>query len=45
MAFDKEDRLAGRIVSFLHPVVYLNEKQGELGEKLYMTPIPNFEFL
>jgi hypothetical protein len=37
MAFDKEDRLAGRILSFLHAVAYPNEMQGELGEKLYMT--------
>jgi hypothetical protein len=37
MAFDKEDRLAGRILSFLHAVVYLNEMQGELGKKLYIT--------
>jgi hypothetical protein len=44
IAFEKEDRLAGRILSFLHAVVYPNEMQGELGEKLYMMPIPNFEF-
>jgi hypothetical protein len=37
MAFDKEDWLAGRILSFLHAVAYPNEMQGELGEKLYMT--------
>jgi hypothetical protein len=44
MAFDKEDRLAGRVSSFLHSVLYPNEMQGELGEKLYMTTIPSFEF-
>jgi hypothetical protein len=37
IAFDKEDRLAGRILTFLHAVTSSNEMQGELGEKLYMT--------
>jgi hypothetical protein len=36
IAFDKEDRLAGRILTFLHAVTSSNEMQGELGGKLYM---------
>jgi hypothetical protein len=34
VAFDEEDRLAGRNLSFLHAVACPNEKPGELGEEL-----------